>query len=370
MATPSKSAHIKFSPEQEQTIREHWDRLDLLTLTQRVFNDPNLNGHNAEARAVKKWIVDNVDPDAKIKTSKDAKGLPFIDKDARTLIKNNPDTKPLELAKLIWPNINITFASNEYRAVCNALVEINPCYIAPEDKLVSDVEYKPVTSIARLIPRVNTYVMSKEKENKKFLDAENIKPDELRNLTALLTYIRSYRYIQQQNRFVKDIDRELMESQYISFTYDKPDLLPEELDSYISLCAEIVNCSQLDRMIQLYNDKIHENLTEEGAKKLNYADLDQVAKMRESLKESKKHVEKLKEGLVGARNERQDQRKQENATMLHLLEAFKHEESRKQLAVIAQKQRTLEALEVDELASMDDVVGLIAGFGKNRAKFG
>ena len=370
MADSKKTQAITITERQAEMIRKLWDKKDLLTLARLVFNNDKINGHHAEARAIKKWIAENIGADAKVRTTADAIGLPYLDEAARELIKNNPETKPLELAKLVFTGKNITYTCNEYRSVYNYLLEVNPCYISPEDRLANDIEYKQVTSIARLVPRVNKYIMSKEKENKKFIDVENVKPDEMRNLTALLTYVSAFRYVQQMNRFSREVDRELMESNYIGFTYDKPDLLPEELDSYISLCAEIVNCSQLDKLIQLYDQKIHEDLTmNDGNRKVNLGDVEQLGKLRDSLKDAKKQVETLKKSLIGARNDREDQRKQENASVWHLLEAFKNEETRKEIIENGKQQRELEGEEIEKLSNMDAIEALIAGQGKFQARF-
>jgi len=57
--------------------------------------------------------------------------------------------------------------------------------------------------------------------------------------------------------------RKIYESTFIGMTWDKPDLLREEVEQYIGLAAEIVQTAQIDRHIQRLDTEI-ENALEGG----------------------------------------------------------------------------------------------------------
>lgn len=76
------------------------------------------------------------------------------------------------------------------------------------------------------------------------------------------------------------------------------------------------------------------------------------------------------ENLTGSRAKRLENKQSDAATVLNLVEAVKSEEHRIALIKIAEKQKLLEADEVDILSNMDSVTALIAGLSKKRAKYG
>jgi hypothetical protein len=137
------------------------------------------------------------------------------------------------------------------------------------------------------------------------------------------------------------------------------------------LCAETVTITQIERTIQLLDNELEEALRgNDDKKKLSMTFVEIINGQREKLNQAKKTYASLNDKLVTARSKRIDDKHQQNATVLNLVEAVKNEEKRIQLLKIAEKQKMLEEGEVDELSSMDHVVALIAGITKERAKYG
>ncbi len=373
----SKADDIILNDEQKSLIALRWESLGLLELTRLVFKDESLNGHSAEAMSIKLYLATFNSPEdikAKLKTTK------FIKKDELVLTKEQE-----EMIKLNYQSMKILEITNllfnqdgkkrmgplnlEYRVVYAFVQKLDPTNIPKEEQLNDDEEYRPPVSIARLVPRVNKYVMKDMEGGKRFLDAEHLKPQEVKNLGSLLSNMNVYRFIYQGNQFKKKVDREVFESSYIRFLWDKPDALPEEVDSYIDLCAETVNISQIDRTIQQLDYQLEVMLEgDDNSKRLSMTFVETLNSMREKSNASKTRKEKLMNSLVGARAKRLENKVQQNASILNLVEAWKNEEKRKELLELAEMEKLADELEVDKLSSMDAVAGLIAGITRGEVR--
>lgn len=83
---------------------------------------------------------------------------------------------------------------------------------------------------------------------------------------------------------------------------------------------------------------------------------------------SRKRVDDTMTKLVQTRSKRLDNKFQENASILNLVEAWQTEKQRMKMIELAKEQKLLEGEEVDKLSDMDSVIALIAGFSKERAR--
>ena len=375
----NKSSQIELNDSQKTYILTNWDRegMDLNELTKKCFGDELLNGHSAQAMALKSFLVSSVGKEtmaAKLKTTKFVKGEDIVlTPEQITFIEANYKVmKVAEMTNLLFNKENkkkLTPLNKEYRVVYSHVQSLDATFIPKDEQMDSDEEYKPPVSIARLVPRVNKYVLKDMEGGKKFLDAENLKPLEAKNLGALLSHMNVYRFIYQASQFKKTVDREVYESSYIRFLWDKPDALPEEVDSYIDLCAETVNIAQIDRTIQQLDFQLEAMLEgDNDSKRLSMTFVETLNSMREKSNAAKTRKEKLMNSLVGARAKRMENKVQQNASILNLVEAWKNEEKRKELLELAEMEKLADELEVDKLSSLDAVVGLIAGITKGEVR--
>ncbi len=365
---------IELNDEQKAFVSLNWEKMGLLELTQQTFKNPELNGHSVEAMAIKRFLATFASPEeikAKLKTTK------FIKKDELVLTKeqeemirtNYQSMKVLEITNILFNQdgkkrmgpLNL-----EYRVVYAFVQKLDPTNIPKEEQLNDDEEYKPPVSIARLVPRVNKYVFKDMISGKKFLDAENLKPQELKNLNSLLGYMSVYRFIYQANQYRKKVDRELFESTFIRFTHDKFDIFEEEVDNYISLAAEIVTTAQIERMVQLYDTNLQDALSgDNDSKKLSITMVETLNGLREKLNVSKKTQASLMENLVGTRSKRMNSAIQQTASLLNLVTMWKKEEDRKKIIALAEKRKKLMKDEIERLSSLDSLKAEIFGLDKD-----
>lgn len=371
---------IILTEEQKRIVDENFDKTpSMKDLARIVFKDPKINGNFREAHAIRDYIASEEfqakKPGAKLKTTKYVKGeyeKVELTPEHKLLIRNNLGKMSWsEMAKLIFNDPTLTPLNAESKAVYEYCLQIDPASIPDDEKLTEEEQYKAPTSIDRLVTKVNKYRFKFNGDKSKVLDRNDLRPVDKKNLESLLGYMNVERFVQQASKYTREADRALFESSFVRFCYDKPDLLEEEVDNYVSLCSEIVTITQIERIIQLMDNQLEEALRGTGEeKKLTMTFNESINNQRDKLNQAKKTYQSLMDKLVGERSKRLQGKIQQSATILNLIDAVKMEERRIQLLKIAEKQKMLESDEVDALSSMESVVALIAGISKERAKYG
>ncbi len=362
--TPKKTDKIILTPEQEQLVRDFWDKIPLAELTQKAFNNPELDGRSEEGRAIKDWLARR---NLTAKTAGSPKGNPIVlTDDQKKYIENNAQsTSALSMARTLFNNPKICPLNNEFEAVNDYVKSLGINVQKPVSQL-AEAQYVAPKSIARLIPRVNKYVTRDFAEDKVFFNADKLKPEQEKALKALLGYMNVYRFGYEINKFNKEMDREIFESSFIRYAYDKPDLLEEEVDQYISLCSEIVSAAQIDRHIADLDDQYDEfKESDDGEKKkLSLTFVEMIDKARAKKKDAQERIDKGFKTLTATRADRIKKRQQANATILNLVEAWRNEKKRKEMLELAKFEKNKERREVDRIETLDDVSALIAGISK------
>lgn len=355
---------IVLTKEQEDIVRNFWDKIALTELTQKVFNRTDIDGRSGQGRAIREWLSER---NLAARTVNTPKGNPIVlTDDQKRFIENNvQNVKPLELSRTLFNNPRITPLNNEFEAVTDFIKTMGVIVQKPEAKF-TDNDYVPAKSIARLIPRVNKYVTRDFAEDKQFFDSTKLKPEQEKALKSLLGYINVYRFNYEINKYNKEIDRDIFESSFIRYTYDKPDLQEEEVDQYIALCVEIVNAAQIQRHIgdldKQYQDIISSQ--DNDAKKVSISFVELIDKARAKMKDSQDRIDKGFKSLTSTRSDRLKKKQQANASILNLVEAWRGEKKRKELIELAKYEKGKERKEVDRIESLDDVTAIIAGLSK------
>jgi hypothetical protein len=166
-------------------------------------------------------------------------------------------------------------------------------------------------------------------------------------------------------KFMRKVDRDLFESSFVAFCWNKPGLPVEEVIDYINWSDEIVKYVQMDRTKQKLDQRLDDILN--GDQKLNQAEVDLLNSFREKLTASRKLQSAYLETLHGKKSARDKGRIDANASILNLVDAWKQEEHRAALLALADLQQKADALEADTLMDMDGVMALISGITKEEA---
>lgn len=359
---------ITLTEEQKKVAIENCLAMDLLELTRLVFKDPKLDGRSIEGKSLKAFLAgENIT----VKTTENiprADTLALTDEQKKFIDEHVNDTKPLELTRLIFKNEQLTPLNREFRIVYNYIKDNNPWVSNKNDEVVEDQEYKAPPSIPALINKLNQYLPTGDSSYTRY-DSKKLTNLEEKCLKTLLSYVKSPIFSYQATQYQKAVDRELFEAHFMRFTHDKDDLTAEEIHQYISLSAEIVNTAQIERSIQKLDQEVNDMLEgdDNDTKKMSMSMVELVNALRSKWEASKERQKKLLADLTETRSSRLKNKLDRNASILNLVEAWMKEKDRKEMIELGELEKKADVDEVNRLASMDDVVALIAGMTKEEA---
>ena len=191
-------------PELESKLLALWNKdpdnpPGLKELTQALFSH-ECDGRSAEGRAVKKTLAKHSIRAASTFDGKDGGATASIElSEAHKLfIANNAKTmSSLEMAKTIFQNPALTPLHAECRAVQEYLKFLQPV-VAFTPGAVQDVPtaaYQPPKNQAEALERVNHYINF-------CLDSGKLTPPQKKNLSVLIGYLHTYRFVAQMNNYV------------------------------------------------------------------------------------------------------------------------------------------------------------------------
>lgn len=353
---------IDLNDEQKLLIITTWNENkdnppSLQDLTQKVFPDiPNIDGRSVYGKAVKKFLASR---DLKVKTKSEytPKDRLEFTQEQKDFISNNASKMSfVEIAKHLFNNYSLTNLSIEARSVEDYLntlpVQIRNVVVEEDEATQVSEGYKPPKNIERALVRVNKYVLDG-------INKDKITTKQKKEMTSLISYLHTYRFLHQIDTYPDLVDRELFESSFIRYTFDKSDLTQEEVDQYIVLATEVVISSNIQETIQTLQEQI--DMEVDSGQKIPMTLVEAVTSARTEYNQSVNRQQKLLNDLKVKRSERLQNQVKENASILNLVQMWKDEETRKEMIKMADMRREVLKSEIGRLSSMDDVKARIFG---------
>lgn len=348
---------IILSDEQKDRIREIYkDQPDLIEITRKAFDNEELDGRSKEGRAVRAFLVE---AGLKYKTTKVARqeGIVLDERQKAIILQNCKTMTAFQLGKLLFPEATITSVlSKECRAIISFVRSVEPESLSSQENAIG-VQYCPPNNISEataLIEKASTFQLCPSKLSTQHKQA----------VQAFLRFINSPRVIQIINSYASQEDRELFETEFTRFTWDKPDLTADDLALYIGTCQDIVLNKRLVQHRQKL-DQLFENVEEDAELSIRLAET-MKAKASEYDQVQSRISSTLKK-LSGDRAVRMQKQGERATTFLSLVEAFQAEEERKILLLNAKAQTEKIKNETDRLESLDDFIVRIVGISKQEA---
>jgi len=351
---------ITLTQDQQDLIIKIWNDNkenppSLQDLTQKIFPEiPNLDGRSIYGKAVKNFLASR---SLKIKTKSEYTPKNRIDftQDQKDYITNNASLmSPVEIARELFNNYSLNNLSIEARSVQEYLDTLPKQIQAvdTQDEQDSQEDYKPPKNLERAMVRVNRYVLNG-------IDKDKITARQKKELTSLISYLHTYRFLHQIGTYASPQDRELFESSFIRYTYDKSDLTQEEVDQYIVLSTEVVISSNIQATIQTIQQQIDNEVA--SGNRLPMPLVEAVNSARTEYNQCVARQQKLLNDLKVKRSERLSNQVKDNASILNLVQMWKDEETRKEMIKMANMRREVLKSEIGRLSSMDDVKARIFG---------
>lgn len=367
------SDEYELTDADKEYILENVKDTDLVTMTRFISGDPKADGRHKLGKKIKEFAVKN---GHKVKSTVYQKKDPYVlSEDEQQLIEANIGKMDwMEMAKILFQDKNIAPRDMRARAVYDYIKVAAPHYIRKDEELVENEVYEPPKSLYHLILIVNKYVQNLNDETKPYYDNikgyENIKTlpsQEIKNLRALHGYMKIKRFAIQATGYKKKQHRELFESTFVGHTYDKADLLREEVEQYISLAAETVTCVSIEAQIQMLEVQIDQTLNDNSpdAKRLSMTMVELLDKSRKNLEAAKKQVADLQDSLVGSRATRHKNRIAATSNLHEFVRMWKDKTGRDRMIKAAKERQALLGEEVQRLSTLDAIKAEIYGLDPN-----
>jgi len=363
---PLKAAKtpVSLTDEQKLLIMQEWEKRpdappsinELLAIIFPGVND----ARSLDGRAIKEFLTSKQLEPPKTYIYQPKGLLPLTVEQKEFIGAQAPLMTPLEIARALYNKPNLSNLAQETRTVYGFIKTLNPhvTKIREEPDANCYKEYAPPKSDAGMILRINKYVTNP-------IDSEKMTGLQRKQVKALIGYINTYRFMSTINAFTRVTDRELFESGFIRCAYDKEDLTEEEVDQYIVYAKEVVVEKAISERIEQLQEKITESLEENNT--IPMAMVEAINSLRNEYNQCIKRQRDLISDLQGKRSERINARRGDNASILHLVEMFREEESRKQLLRLADLRKQAVRDEIDRLASMEAIKARV--FGVNVEEF-
>jgi len=345
---------IALTEEQKEYIQSNYKKTpNLIQLTKDVFMDEKLDGRSREGRAVREYMAQQ---DYKYQTTKHpkVKGV-NLNADQKEFILQNVDAgmKAFEITRLLFDGREVTPLSKETLTVAAFIEEQAPEKVHVKDSALGTV-YKPVKEIAAAIDKVNEVA------------DQNLSPEKLtvqlrKNIETLLGFLKAPRLVHTINNYTNKADRELFEAEFIRATWDKPDLTSDEVNLYINVCIDYINLMNIQKAIDKLN-QMFEDCEDQRDMTVRLAEL--LKTKSEEYNQCEKRMESLITRLNGDRAKRVQNKHQQNASILSLVQLFQEEEEREVMIKIAEMQKQLVEEEANEIESMPDWKARVLGLRK------
>jgi hypothetical protein len=373
------------TPEQESEVRKAFDgglSPDLSELTRKVFADDSLDGRSRQGRAIKEYIAQFKIGSVSVRSPKKSKPIELTESQMGKILEEikKPNYSCLNIAREVFQMQNITPFFAEFKAV-SAFVDsqvgkneigsnpqINQLDSKTEDELLvyaysptarSEISknldpYRAPSNIAQTIYRINKYLNYGWKE-------DSIKKSQLKSVESLLGYLKVFRLHYQVNSYSRLEDRDLFEDAFIRYTYDKDDLTQEELDQFITLSNEVVIAADIQRRIEYLRMSLDYMASESDGRKISMSLNEAINNAQTEYNQCISRQDKLYKNLTVNRSKRIEEKRNENASILNLVYAWKHEENRARMIALAERQRQAMNEEIEKLSSIDEFKAIIRG---------
>ena len=336
--------------------------VSLIHLIQNVAGLTGKDGRSKEGRAVKSFLSE-IDLNAIPASEYQKVDRPELTEEQEEFIRNNRGTmKYVEMSRILFGNESLTSLSAEVRMVsqyCKNLIGLEDFEEGQAEH--GDFQYKPPKHPDRVLSKVNKYILDSG------IDKEKISPKQRKDMYKLMGYLHTFRFVHQISNYNNDTERQLFESSFVRYTYNKPDLTQEEVDQYIVLSGEVVIASNIQRRVGRLTNLLDETAMDNEGRRISMSLVEAISTAQNEYNSCVNRQHKLLESLKEKRSSRLSKQIQDNASILNLVETWKDEEGRKELIRIAELRKKVIRDEIVKLSTMDDVKARIFGISEEEA---
>jgi hypothetical protein len=345
---------MELSEEQKSFIDSNYhDIPDLIQLTRLTFNDNSLDGRTKEGRSVRSYLSQK---GLNYKTTKKKKkdSISFSPEQKDFIVEYaNQGMSSFQIAQLVFPDNNVVNLGVEQKAVFKYLEKYSPESIKSSESALGKT-YQSPKGAENIIKIINKFT------------GEGINPNKIslfdkQSVEALELFLQSPRFLSIIHTYSDQEDRNLFEAEFVRATWDKSDLTADEVNLYINVCVDYINLKNISKHMEKLNSMFNDA---EQQQELTVRLAELLKTKSEEYNQCEKRMESLINRLNGDRAKRVASKKNDNASILALVQAFQNEEERERMVMIAEKQKILVEEEADRLESMPSWKARVLGVSR------
>lgn len=354
------SEEITLTEEQQRFILDLWNS--------RPKNPPSIpeivnlifgiqtDGRCPYAKAVKGFLATRKVV-SKTSTTIPKPSIQLTDEQKEYIHTNCASLSALEMAKALFKNEKLTNASAEVKVIAAYLQTLPKQAFFADPKEVIQSKYNPPNTLDRVVARINKYLHNMN------LNYRELTPKQKKDCESLIGYMFDPRFLHQINTYLTETERNLFESSFVKYTYDKPDLTREDIDQYIMLCIEVVMSSNIQKVINNLQDEQDSRLS--SGERMSMELVEAINTARNEYNSSVTRQQKLFKALTEERSARLESQIKDNATILNIVHEWKQEETRKRMLHWANVRKAKLKEGIEEIESMEEWKARIFGIGAN-----
>ena len=324
---PFIHSDITISVDQQKLVLKEWNSRDsnhpdgppsLNELIKLVFPDlTNVSGRTKEGRAVRAFLSSKEITPRSLHNYVPKEKIELTDEQQEYVINNLTTMKGYELARVIFANSTLSHVSQEARTVNDFIKTLNPS-IVPYDSVeqTSTEEYKPPKTFDKTLHKINRYVLDG-------IDKSKITAKQKKDISSLIGYMSTFRFVHQINSYDAVVNQELFESSFVRYAYDKNDLTQEEVDQYIVLSGEVVISSNIQRRVERLQRLLDDTANDTEGARISMSLVEAINTAQNEYNQCVNRQHKLLGDLKQTRSNKLSKKINQNASILNLVEAWK-----------------------------------------------
>lgn len=357
---------VTLTPEQERIVLDAFtakNDASIAELVRLVFPNSVGDGRSFEGRAIKSLIAAR-GLKVNTKTNYTPLSRTELNEQQKEFIRNNKTSmSTVEMARTLFSNPELGNLNIETRVVADYLRTVQTkediAQTGPVD--IPSENYSAPKSVAGVLLRVDKYVFSHG------INKETMTAQQKAGLEALLSYLNTFRFVNQINLYETQTSRDLFESSFVRYCYDKPDLTEEEVDQYINVSHDNVAMAatqaRVERLSQMLDEAGQDSAGDRA--RISMSLVEAISQLNTELNQVAKRQKDLLGDLKQKRSDRLSALRGANASILNLVQLWKEEKTRKKLIHLADlRKKTLEK-SLNELSGMEEIKCRIFGLDVN-----
>ena len=319
---------------------------------------PELDGRSKEARELKAYLAE-LEIQADGSHVYHPKEIEPLTEEHKEFITNNVGTmNPTYLGRVMHKDESITPLDGRVRQIVDFIETLPQNIVSQNTEIVPDPAYTPPKTFDKTLQLVNKYIHEK-------IEKKKITGRQKKEVNALTGYINTVRFIHQVSTFDNNMDRELFQSSFIRYTNDKPDLTQEEVDQYIVLSTEVVIGSSIQARSERLQQLLDNAAEDSEGRRLAMGLVQAISAAQTEYNQCVGRQHKLLGDLKEKRSDKLKSQIKESASVVHLVQMWKEEESRKKLIALAELRKKGVKKEIAKLSSMDEIKARIMGISED-----